>query len=261
MPAMRQCEGHTVAGSYYRCNSCGTEFYLDNDDININIRQQQAPVTPVNKKQQLVFGLLAGMVGLMFFIPTLFRTGKKDKAYDFKIPFSFSDMSIVPYKNEKNELEYAILGLHQKGPDRENSGYELISKVYNSAGKLLKETTYDKVFPQSHRVDSEISFEDSTKYMIINEKEVYRFDAPSRTFQYLNDDWIKKPELAAGIAKLNRHSDWGYFDVVTLSGIKIPLLYPCRRYYQVRQCTQVFGTPANNITNNPENIFFRYKKW
>lgn len=54
---------------HYICNNCGTEYFLDNDDINVNVRHQNAgvfPAKPVNTK--LILGVVAAAIFLFVFI-------------------------------------------------------------------------------------------------------------------------------------------------------------------------------------------------
>lgn len=137
---------------------------------------------------------------------------------DFEMPFRFSDQATMVYKNKNNALEYAVLGLHQKG-NNDKAGFELMSKVYDSKGKLLKETTYENAYANSSRVEADKFTENDAVYFTINEKDVYRYDTENKTFQFMNPEWEKKPELAAGIVKAQKYHD-DKFELVTLSGIK-----------------------------------------
>jgi len=62
----------TLRPDYYKCDSCGTEFFLDSDDININHNYNY----PRNNQDQykairIVLFAVVGFIALMFVIGAL----------------------------------------------------------------------------------------------------------------------------------------------------------------------------------------------
>jgi hypothetical protein len=94
----------TLRPDYYKCDSCGTEFFLDSDDININHNYNY----PRNNQDQykairIVLFAIVGFVALMFIIGGLSAIFSKKPEPNYS---TYSSSNTTEKKEEAEPLEW-----------------------------------------------------------------------------------------------------------------------------------------------------------
>lgn len=92
----------TLRPDYYKCDSCGTEFFLDSDDININHNYNY----PRNNQDQykairIVLFAVVGFIALMFVIGALSAIFSKKPAPNYS---TYSTSNTAEKKEEAEPL-------------------------------------------------------------------------------------------------------------------------------------------------------------
>ena len=221
----------SIGDHFYRCNSCQTEYFLDDDDININIRHHH-PNTPVSpnpgsstgKSKQVLIGL--GIVIIFTFLIGAFSI------------FKGSDQPAVKAQKEKNELRYyenfvytntttgrpVLLRMVREQLRGEDGNYDLINSYVFFVDPVTKaEIKRQLLFKNVRRLGNH-----STNFYQLSNDDIY-VNYSDQTYFKLNrgnnvlEDvsqtlFCNHPEGSSGIAKLGMYGfSW---DLLTNDGKK-----------------------------------------
>lgn len=208
------------ADDLYKCDSCGTEYFLDNDDININVNHRNPEPSNTNSPL-LIKRILMGIGGaFLFYIIMLFIFGINKKTN--KSTSSISGRSSISHTKEKN-------------PNRFIESYRY-SYVFESAtGKLIvfciTERSYKESFSKDSRNGYFVTFKnlltgeiinerkleieklkdynsrkfmDGRRYFIINKRNLYVINESGLSFDNITEETFnKQSELSSGIADMS----------------------------------------------------------
>jgi hypothetical protein len=220
-----------IRPDYYRCKSCDTEYYLDDDDININInhntqpsQQQQTP--PFKKKNALVMLLFVAIVPVAFIILNLVTgrpSGSKLLVPVTEKKYDFGSAGEIVYRNTRTgKAVYMRLGREAiEGADHSvdfvNTHVVFIDPV---AKKQFKE---DMLLPHIRRLDDYFprfeTFRDESIYMVYPGARLFTIDREKDRLVEVTKSLFKNhPELSAGLATIGLSDD--YMDLLTNDGNK-----------------------------------------
>lgn len=220
----------TIRPDYYKCDSCGTEFFLDSDDININHNYNYPRNnTDQYKAIRIVLFAVVGFIALMFIIGVLSSIFSKKSEPNYS---TYSSSNTAEKKEEAEPLEwnYASNTLFL---DKDNSPHVVVvgnvgtsrnrfdegkdNKVYiglfdPKTGKKewVKQLMETPVELSSSDVNLQV-FEDQNLYIIIKSKYIYQLDKNSLTYKSVLENYVKDaPALSTGIAKVEfKYEDYG----------------------------------------------------
>ena len=218
-PQCGSAEKIALGENHYQCKKCGTEYFLDNDDININHNiNYPAGGNAPNKKIGKIVGIavLAWFV-IMFFaivIPSLFHSNKSSTAnygaYESSFPkekeqWSPGDNKSAAYEDAAGKVVYLVTGL------RENTGTQNDKTVYAgfydaATGKKIKIQQLPAVKSGNLSIDflQDIrQFEDSSVYFIVNKTALFKVDRKYNTASQVEQNFFQnQPDLQSGIAQI-----------------------------------------------------------
>jgi hypothetical protein len=211
----------------FRCESCGTEYYLDNDDINVNYTVRQhapTPATPelTDTRRAVVVGavavgalLLAGGVRSLFspspvvYYPVAVPSGavvasRSDKPSQQPSTYTWSTTETLLYPGAGGRPERVIIG------DRNYSGASafrdsLFASFYDaSTGAELRSQPLPRLpAGRSSATFTLRRFADGALYVVFNKAIVYQLDPTTHRAEDVSQTLFQgQPELASGMASV-----------------------------------------------------------
>lgn len=204
-PQCGSVENTLIKEDYYRCNNCGTQYYLDNDDININVthRVEGSRNTSNTKKIVLtvffsflfVFFLLFLVIGIL--IPSKSPSTKSyigGDGYRGVVLDSPVDINGKPY----------ILTLSNKlSTDKQESFYSFTDPTDLKIVKTEKLPNVGKLSSMSQDLYIR-RFTTGDIYLIVDQKVLFKLDKSSMTFDDVTTDMFSGDSLyTSGIANIH----------------------------------------------------------
>ncbi|WP_131538419.1 hypothetical protein [Pedobacter nototheniae] len=207
-----------IKPDYFRCDSCQTEYYLDNDDINVNVNYNHNSAQPIltpeqtSKKVALIFGALVMFVLMVFFF--LIPSSKKSKTdkIEEKEKYDYSSIDNAVYMNSvSNEVMY--MRIAREHLREKNGNYDFVNTHIVVVNPITKKQVKDQIiFNRIRRLDDHSSnfkiTSDHSIYMVYNESKLFKLDKAANTLVDITETMFKNhPEISAGIAKISFNND------------------------------------------------------
>lgn len=210
---------------YYQCNNCGTEYFLDNDDINVNINHKVSPTANVNTTK-IVLGIVGGIVILFFLslMVSLCRGPKKTTRSYGTYESARTPAATVEENPDAHEDSYSFSVLLVK--DNKPVTFSVVERRYGerrstkderdglyyvfrdlSSGKLLKEK---RIGEKPDRSDYKYKYFNSTgkSYFILNKRDIYEVRAVDLAFTNVTTEVFDgESQFESGIASAEFISD------------------------------------------------------
>ncbi len=219
----------SIGNHFYRCNSCQTEYFLDDDDININIthKHQNTPI-PSNlggKPKQALIGLLV-VIGVIFLMGAfnIFRGSKEPAAV--KAQKERSDLRYhenYVYTNTANGRP-VLLRMVQEQLRGEDGNYDLVNGYALFIDPINKaEIKRQLLFKRIRRLAGHSSqfyqLSNGDIYINYNEQTYFKVNQESNSLADITQTLLQNyPEASSGIARLRMYgTSW---DVLTNDGKK-----------------------------------------
>lgn len=222
-----------IKPDYFVCESCKTEYYLDSDDINIIHTNKSSPTytPPVlkNPKPALITGIFlafCAFIFLSYFFSQNATTGHTFRVNNGTKEPELDDDQMVLVTNKNNDLIFVTVGLERTG-SYENRNEKLVAYFDDTKGKQLKKQELNFSIPKNKASSpfKEKYMSNGDCYIIFNEKELFKVDPDLLEIEELKQDFFHAPELANGIAKLEKQYQSDGFKIQTLDG-KSYVFYP-----------------------------------
>jgi hypothetical protein len=224
-----------VRPDVFRCENCGTEYFLDNDDINVNytVRQHPAPAAPPASQSRVLVGTIAVVALLLVFgLRLLFRNdapqvvtpaysvvaGSDDEEdYTKKYTFSSSEARLYLAPTQKPVL----FQVGKRSYMRVTADSSYANFVDAATGAILKSVALP-IPSGTSSLDFDLKqFANGELYIVANKTAVYRVDKSSYAIRDVTKPLFQgQAELASGIATVEAgDDDYGdYFSVFTNDG-------------------------------------------
>lgn len=212
-PQCGSTQNSEIKPDYYRCSNCGTEYYLDNDDININYNYTYSTpaITPAkNTKKTLlvilgvgaIFLIIGLLVSLFSNNETSIITGNTNTAQSVVImKYSVWHSATALFTTGNGQPAIALLTQRNYYSGADANGFYIsfydAQKDKEISSKLLQAVN-------KSTVTSEISgrtFSNGDVYFIINKSVIYKVDKNNLSISDVSASLFKsQPELQSGIA-------------------------------------------------------------
>lgn len=282
-----------IRPDHFRCGSCGTEYFLDDDDVNVNIRHTYSPerdsppqgmAKSSNKKAVLILLIIvAALILITLYIP-VFMAGMIEKSGTIA-PFvndNYSPLTTV-YESTPVEIDgkpYIVCyGTREK---RNDSGYEQQLGYYFYDVEQDKRENYTVIEGITERKDNDMrSFADGSCYLSINKKFIYRLNKETMLFEdYMPHIRETDKAFSTGVAsiEITYPRDGDAFDIMSNIGNEYKYYPIVDRVYTeddayragrgmrnllpgARDSTYYLFTEASFFGNHPVQLFevtFRY---
>ncbi|TYZ09196.1 hypothetical protein FY528_10630 [Hymenobacter lutimineralis] len=246
-----------VRPEVFRCDNCGTEYFLDNDDINVNhtVRHLSLPPAsplPPARRALLAAGALGGIAVVwwllfhqdappqtVFVAPASVVAGPTEEE---KPPtYSFSSSEALLYLGPTQKPVLFQVGTRRYDGETQDSTYAVFADA--TTGTALKSVPLP-IPPNSSSPDFDLKqFSNGDLYLIANKTAVYRVDKSANSLKEVTKPLFQgQPKLTSGIATVEAgDDDYGdYFALFTNDGRNLmyfPLIhqvYTQEDFYEAR---------------------------
>lgn len=213
-PQCQSVKKEKLAEEHFLCSNCSTEYFLDNDDLNVHINHHNAPQVEnsFNKHRKvIVLGLFVFLL-LSIILPYLFSPVLKnnsEKSYPTK---RIRNVISVPLETVENPL---VLLLMSK---RNNRKETFFVRFYD----LLDERAFPPI-PLVHN-DGKYprikTFASGKNYLLFRDDEnIYEVDFAHQEFKSVSDQVLGEvPEFSSGVASIDFSSEDYGFKIFTNNG-------------------------------------------
>lgn len=204
---------------YYKCDSCGVDFILDNDDININHRHfhDRPLVSGYKHIRKIIIIIFAGVFVISLLFQLLKPNSKPANNYstysstqtqkeEEKILYEWSnDSKKMAFLSEDGEPLVMVIGKIKEDNHRlhgeDNTIYYAVYDLKNSKKKFIK--ILEDASSKTNSTGIAIrEFDDKNIYVIINNRNIYQIKQDF-SIQNIGEYYVKKnTELAVGLAKI-----------------------------------------------------------
>lgn len=258
-----------LAEDRYKCNNCDAEYFLDNDDVNVNVNYSYKDNKPSVDTSRILKWVIIGVFSfiiLIFLITTcvsLFSSKSSDSgSYN---AYSSPSTNFIKEEKIKDEISYSDLFLNSKQEPiileivkrkDKDSKLEYYAKFVGIDSDKAIGTTKLEV---SKLDDYEIrTFSNGDTYITINKKLLYRVNLKDMTVDNVSESMFSRQTLlSAGLASIEFvRESWGDgFNVITNLG-KEYYFYPIvdKVYTKDSFFDAVFG--FNNLLPGAKNVTY-----
>lgn len=211
----------------FRCNSCKTEYYLDDDYTHVvhHVKNynntQYSPPASISfeywRKLLLVIGIF--FVAISVISITLSKLTGNQKTSDSS-NFSKSrvlDSKTFLCKNRKNEPMYLVV-TEEGSYTGSNSNFK--AYFISPVGKVLKDVSLNSIVDAEFKVHSLMPkyFSNGDAYALYKNNSLFKILPDQMEFRKMGDDFFNKPEFASGTAKIEDYYNADGFKLLTQDG-------------------------------------------
>ncbi|MFV0566131.1 MAG: hypothetical protein ACK5NB_09900 [Flavobacteriaceae bacterium] len=267
-----------IKEDHYICKSCNTEYFLDNDNINVvyhnKTKQQHSATANSNtllKVLGIVFAVLFGLPLLVLILVGVFSSkssspSSNHSTYSSPIPtvkkhdFYLDDKSEVIVRTQAGTLLSIAVGkLDDKENRTFNKGKEPILVAYfNEKGEETKREKLGEFENISTSSDLKLKyFENGLVYLIIDKTYLFAINSETKTAKQLNElDFAEINGLETGIAECEFSSYTYAINVLNNKGENL-MYYPIiKKTFNKEKIGTIFGTLTNG--KNEKQIDFTF---
>jgi len=217
-----------VKTDQFFCKSCGSHYFLDDENVNVNISYNHNNISKPGSLKNAsigvtIFLLLFGafILAFRFFIPTHTKAQKTDAV---ELNFYSGYYSDIVYKNTAtNKPVFLRLGKEfLRGVDDKLDLVNIHALYIDPISKAIIKD--DVVFERAKRLDNGFDnfekFSDGTVYIVYETSTLFKLDMANNKLVNVTDNLIKQfKELAGGIAEFKFDSD-ELIEIITNDGDK-----------------------------------------
>lgn len=254
---------HTqLENEHYKCENCGTEYFLDNDDINVNIKHtNKKPTIPT---QYSIIGIICIIVFIFLFsicrdhrkqsvrsIPSGTQTSQKvekPKGQEILYKFLFQKIPLVFEIDNGNKVALQLVNKKER-----ESSENILTYLSLDTGKEINsiKLPIDIIETKEFR-----KMDDDNIYVIINKKYIYKINYRDLDIRDVTNELFQNcKELNDGIAKVEfMNIDNGGMEILSNMGkgykyFPIPQkIYTKDQYYNADKADSKTLPGAKNVT-------------
>lgn len=224
-PQCGSVKKQSVKEDHYICNNCGTEYFLDNDDINVNVRHhydksEQRQVPPLGKQMKVLALVVAGFL-LLIAVANLWNTGNGTSNVRNEENYRERISDYLAYTTKSNGQLVLLLFVERTSATSQGAKEEAMLRFYDPINnKILRDQPLDKSWDlNSVRYRR---FGDGHIYVCPEKvNQVFRVDQVAHKLDAVDQEFFgKRVEFAAGMATLNFVSErlGDGFEIMTNNG-------------------------------------------
>lgn len=272
----------------YHCENCNTDYFLDNDDININVNNRveygEQSYFAKNKTLTIVLTVIISMLVIGYIFISVFSNSSshspnRGRAYSSPTVTTPSPQPVTVPKpqalkyTQSNKIFYAYpmsdnniysfslayRSFDSKNSDRNGIYYEIRDiKTGNIIKSELLQTKQSDNDSWSFR-----RFDNNITYIIYNESKVYAFDEQALSVVDVTNNLLKEhAEFISGVATINL-TPWGYEDsfyILTNNGQEY-FYYPLlNKLYNYKTDPQELNKYFNSLIQKREKADEAYER-
>ena len=260
-----------LAEDRYKCNNCDAEYFLDNDDVNVNVNYSYKDNKSSSDVTRILKWIIIGVFSFTIFsflvttcVSLFTKKSSNSKSYN---TYSSSSSNIDLFKEEKvkDAISYSDLLVNS---DQEPIALEIINRkdkdskleyyakfVNLDSDKSIGTTKLDISKLDDYKIRT---FSDGNTYIVINKKLLYRVNLKDATVDNITESMFSRHTLlSAGLASIEfvRDSWCNGFNVITNLG-KEYYYYPMvdKVYTKDSFFDAVFG--FNNLLPGAKDVIY-----
>ncbi|MEO5911394.1 MAG: hypothetical protein ABIP95_10930 [Pelobium sp.] len=216
-----------IKPDYFVCKNCDTEYYLDNDDININIRHTPNPtfdkLPNVKKTVAIAMGAIVLFILLInFLIPSGVNKQSTFKAE--KENYSHNSSNDFVFKNTVTN-EAVLMRIATEGIRESNGNYDYVNTHIEFVDPVNKKIIRDQLlFDHTRRLDN-LSYSfyvsmDQNIYLICSTPLIFKLDTKNNKFVDCTKTIFENhSELTIGVAKVEAYQSRPYWAILSNDGV------------------------------------------
>lgn len=256
-PQCGSADQKQLKDDYYECKNCGANYYLDNDDVNINVTHRvETPVNPQVNQKKLVAGIICGsIIALLIFLPALLS--------DSKSPVSksrFKGRAEINTTVSINGKLY-ILVLTQSGTGYESRDvyFEFLDPETEEVVKTEQLHSLNKLNVSSIDVKR---FSDGKTYIVANEQRVLVVDDKELQVTDVTNTMFQGDSLyTSGIVSADVYGSYGDAIKVMTSMGREYFYYPITKQSFSADKIYQYTSDDNTLTPNArESIIYLFSE-
>lgn len=194
-----------IKEDHYKCESCGAEYFLDNDDINVNVRYEYAEqnTPPANSNKTLKITFIALTI-FFIFILLLFGIFSSEEQTNIGSKYHQRIEGITLPRQSDKAIAFYVASLNDYSDRANNQSLAAFFNLENR--KIIKEIPLNKLSskPYSHDGYASRYFAGLNKYyLILHKTKVFEIDYKSFDLKEVTQEIIDKHQsLDVGIATI-----------------------------------------------------------
>jgi len=242
---------------FFKCSSCGTEYFLDDDEINNKYTSPIAPETKALAKRKGVFVVIFSVVILLISIVSalLFNKTVQNTSSSFSSSqYSWEYESNSFFETPNKKPVFIVVGTRSTGV-YSTAGNKVYAGFYDATNG--KEIAMQEIQMQTNSLDINFRhFENGDIYFILNKARLFKVNKQNKSVaEVLADTYKDLPVLQSGIAIIEfvYEGNGDGFNITTNEGKQ---LY----YYPLIQKTfskDSFSDAQEGFKNIPANTTVR----
>lgn len=264
-PQCQSVKKEKLSEDLFLCNNCGTEYFLDNDDVNVHINHHNAPQPEsffIKNKSGVIFALVF-FVLIIFLLPLLNSSTQQSTSHTIttskshsKAPSTIQNiraMFSAPQTTVENPIVFLVIS------ERDNNTKEetFFVRFYD----LLDERAFPRI-PLSH-TDGKYAriktFASGKTYLLFRDDEnIYEVDFARQEFKTVSDQVLGEvPEFSSGVASVDFTSEDYGFKIFTNNGQEFFYFPEINQLYKSGR--EVFDAATkNNASAKTQKAFYLF---
>jgi len=221
-----------IRRNYFRCNSCGTEYFVNNEnDITITHKYDIPNNTPQLKKAGIIIVSVIGAIIVLSFISSLLFSGhKKMNSYHTlstspapskEKPFKWYRAEDFYFESAAGQPIFIALGIAEDDERRSADAKNVLAGFYDAvSGKEIKKQELNIPLKVGFDIKFRM-FESGDLYCIVDEKRLLKVDRQYIKIEEVSPDLYKDiPDFSSGLAQIKFVYEGGGdgFQVLTNDG-------------------------------------------
>ncbi len=199
----------TIGTDHYRCDKCGTEFFLDNDDVNVNVNVNHRYESTNTGNTSPVKGIVISVIVVMVIIVMLAAKFCVDQVTQTTRNVTPAHRTVEqPKTPQRGKYAFsALLSAKETGTafyviDQNKKAHAKFLNV--AAGNVIGEQELPVTLARNQNIEYRYFLSDDTHYVIINGNLIYKIVPENRMFTDVTADiCARKPALEAGLMSVS----------------------------------------------------------
>lgn len=201
-----------IKPDYYRCSNCNTEYFIDNNDVNINYNNGQNDLGLSGLKNKKTGSVLAVLIVIIIVIFVLFRFLSPNSSVKYKDAPIVNNLEKETIRWSSPDLETflngvgkpMILVVGEKDVDGSRDKNSFYADVFDATtNKNIKSSKLEGITQLSSNNIAIRTFVNGEIYFIVNKTNAFKLDKTNYTVAEATTSLFKNSkELSVGLAKI-----------------------------------------------------------
>lgn len=250
--------------NHYRCNSCNTEYFIDKNEINVNVRhsydsQQPSSVLKIVGLITIVFIFVFGILSLAI---SLLSSGSKSTSESVIKQEEFSYYSYLTIPIDISGQPYILCFGTKTGRNNYERTEEWGYYFYNIEKEEVEKWTATPDYTKFKSTDAR-RFADGNYYLCLNKKQLLRLNRESLIFEdYSPIIRESDEEFSTGFASISiaYPSDGDAFDIISNMGNEYRYYPLIDKVYTAEQAREASRGMKTLLPQAKDSTYYMFTK-